>query len=117
MGKKVRKQFTLTEEQAAALAREAQRQGISEAEMLRRMVIQMCAAPIDLRLDTPALFAGERADVSEEAQHVQDVDDDGGPLPKTMDELIAWMRARAEKYPGTNQPRTWKREDAYEGRI
>ena len=42
MGKKVRKQVTLTEEQAGSLARAAKRLGVSEAEAIRMGIERVC---------------------------------------------------------------------------
>ncbi len=89
MGRKVRKQLNIDEAQDLALKREAEKLGVSESEVLRRVLDAWTAGGVDRR----------RAHAVEGLRAIQ------ARLEERRKEL------------GPGEPYTWRRDDAYEDRL
>jgi hypothetical protein len=87
MRRKPRKQFRLDERQDRLLKREAERQGVSQSELIRRALDGRATQPVR-----------------------------GGSDPGALDVLLTLARDRAAQGPLPGQ-RDWQRADLYEERL
>ncbi len=84
----IRKQVYIEPEQEEIVKRRAKELGITEAEVIRRAIEHFAATGQVVFRD-----------------------------PQAWEEILSFIRRRAEELPGLNEPRTWRREDLYEERL